>query len=104
MLDYQLAHGTTPMDWKWPGIPFATSCGGDKEYGRCFQDVPVDYVGGIETDKVSELGLGYIRVYEMTGERKYPAMRQGDGGTCSPRRRSSQSLALQGRRAHWERH
>jgi hypothetical protein len=24
MLDYQLAHGTTPSGWEWPEVPFAT--------------------------------------------------------------------------------
>ena len=71
MLDYQLAHGTTPADWDWPNVPFATSCDDDLEYGRCFRDVPTDFYGGIETDKIGELGLGYVLVYEMTGERKY---------------------------------
>ncbi len=71
MLDYQLAHGTTPMDWKWPGVPFATSCTDDKEYGRCIQDMPREFYGGIETDKVAELGLAYVLFYELTGERKY---------------------------------
>ena len=71
MLDYQLAHGTTPADWDWPNVPFATSCDDDLEYGRCLRDVPTDFYGGIETDKVGELGLGYVLVYEMTGERKY---------------------------------
>ena len=71
MLDYQLAHGTTPMDWKWPGVPFATSLGGDKEYGRGSRDMPKEFYGGVEPDKIGELGLGYILVYEMTGERNY---------------------------------
>jgi len=71
MLDYQLAHGTTPSDWDWAGVPFATSCQGDKEYGRCIEDMPKTYYGGIETDKVGELGLGYVYFYELTGERKY---------------------------------
>src|SRR5207237_2809700 len=35
MLDYQLAHGTTPADWDWAGVPFATSRAGDREYGTC---------------------------------------------------------------------
>src|SRR5215469_10537644 len=35
MLDYQLAHGTTSLDWKWPGVPFATACENDAEYGHC---------------------------------------------------------------------
>jgi hypothetical protein len=71
MLDYQMAHGTTPNDWNWPGVPFATSCPGDKEYGRCISDMPTQFYGGIETDKIAELGLGYVYFYEMTGERKY---------------------------------
>ena len=71
MLDYQLEHGTTPSDWEWPGVPFATSCGDDKEYGRCIENMPREFYGGIETDKVGELGTGYALFYEMTGERKY---------------------------------
>jgi hypothetical protein len=71
ILDYQLAHGTTAADWPWADVPFATSCAGDKEYGRCFQDVPAEFYGGIEYDKIGELGLAYVLFYELTGERKY---------------------------------
>jgi hypothetical protein len=71
MLDYQISHGTTPNGWKWPGVPFATSCPGDKEYGRCISDMPSQFYGGIETDKIAELGLAYVDFYEVTGELKY---------------------------------
>lgn len=71
MLDYQLAHGTTPANWNWPSVPFATSCGNQPEYGRCIQDMPHEFYGGIETDKIGELGIGYVLFYEMTGEEKY---------------------------------
>jgi hypothetical protein len=71
MLDYQLAHGTTPSDWEWPDVPFATSCGNAPEYGRCIQDMPHEFYGGIETDKVGELGTGYALFYKLTGDRKY---------------------------------
>lgn len=71
MLDYQLSHGTTPADWDWAGVPFATSCFADKEYGRCIRDMPTTFYGGIETDKVGELGLSYVQFYELTGDRKY---------------------------------
>jgi hypothetical protein len=71
MLDYQLAHGTTPSDWEWPGVPFATSCGDDREYGKCIENMPHEFYGGIETDKVGELGTGYVLFYKLTGERKY---------------------------------
>jgi hypothetical protein len=71
MLDYQLVHGTTPADWEWSGVPLPTSCIGDKEYGHCLQDTPRDFYGGIETDKIGELGLSYTQFYEFTGDRKY---------------------------------
>lgn len=71
MLDYQLAHGTTPSDWNWQSVPFATSCDDDREYGRCIRGMPNQFSGGIETDKLGELGIGYALFYEMTGDRKY---------------------------------
>jgi hypothetical protein len=71
MLDYQLDHGTTPTDWDWAGVPFPTSCFSDKEYGHCIRDMPTGFYGGVEPDKVAELGLGYIQFYELTGEKRY---------------------------------
>ena len=71
MLDYELAHGTTPPDWEWPGVAFATSCDDERDYGRCIQNMPREFYGGIETDKLGELGIGYALFYELTGERKY---------------------------------
>jgi hypothetical protein len=71
MLDYQLAHGTSAKDWDWAEVPFATGCLHDKEYGKCLQDMPQDFYGGIESDKIGEMGLAYVLFYEMTGEHKY---------------------------------
>ncbi len=71
MLDYQLAHGTTPADWNWSEVPFSTSCAYDKEYGRCLGGMPPQFYGGLETDKIGELGLSYVQFYELTGDRKY---------------------------------
>ncbi len=73
MLDYQLAHGTTPENWDWASVPFATGCGNDPEYGKCLKGMPPNFYGGIETDKIGELGIGYVLFYEMTGEKKYLA-------------------------------
>jgi hypothetical protein len=80
MLDHQLAHGTTPPDWDWASVPFATNCDDQPEYGRCLRGVPLEFYGGIETDKVGELGIGYALFYELTGDRKYlnAAVRCGD--------------------------
>jgi hypothetical protein len=71
MLDYQLAHGTTPSDWDWPNVPFATSCDDQTEYGHCIENMPREFYGGIETDKVGQLGAAYTLFYELTGDRKY---------------------------------
>jgi pimeloyl-ACP methyl ester carboxylesterase len=71
MLDYQLAHGTTPARWSWGGVPFATSCAGDRRYGRCLAGLPRWFYGGTEPDKVGLLGHGYLKFYELTGERRY---------------------------------
>ncbi|MDQ2968710.1 MAG: hypothetical protein M3R37_10395 [Actinomycetota bacterium] len=71
MLDYQLAHGTSPAGWAWPRVPFATSCAGERRYGRCLAGLPRRFYGGTETDKVGMLGLGYLLFYELTGEHRY---------------------------------
>jgi hypothetical protein len=71
MLDYQLAHGTTPARWAWSRVPFASSCAGERTYGRCLAGLPQRFYGGIEPDKVGLLGLGYLQFYELTGARRY---------------------------------
>jgi hypothetical protein len=71
MLDYQLAHGTTPARWSWGRVPFATSCAGDRTYGRCLAGLPRRFYGGTEPDKVGLLGHGYLLFYELTGNRRY---------------------------------
>ena len=71
MLDYQLANGTSPAGWEWPRVPFATSCAGERRYGRCLAGLPRHFYGGIEPDKVGLLGLGYLRFYELAGGRRY---------------------------------
>jgi hypothetical protein len=80
MLDYHLAHGTTPARWAWPRVPFATACAGAPTYGRCLAGMPRSFYGGIEPDKVGLLGRGYLLFYELTGERRYlsAALRAAD--------------------------
>ena len=71
MLDYQLRHGTTPRGWAWPGVPYATACAGDTEYGRCMAGLPRGFAGGLEPDKIGALGLAYLEFYELTGETRF---------------------------------
>src|SRR5579864_9445244 len=37
MLDHQLAHGTSPADWAWAKVPFATTRKNDPQYGRAIR-------------------------------------------------------------------
>ena len=71
MLDYQLRHGTTPRGWAWPGVPYATACAGATSYGGCMAGLPRTFSEGIEPDKIGELGLAYLRFYELTGETRF---------------------------------
>jgi hypothetical protein len=84
MLDYQLAHGTTPAGWNWASVPYASSDADAVEYigaddtFYCKKEDKVNTPCGrgdghyvIEPDKIGELGLGYLKFYELTGEAKY---------------------------------
>jgi hypothetical protein len=75
-IDYQLAHGTTPGDWAWASVPYASAGAGDADY-RGADDQWCDFcgrgdgIGVIEPDKVGELGFAYLQMFETTGEDRY---------------------------------
>jgi len=77
LLDYELAHGTTPSDWAWGRVPYASSDHGAREFRGAhsflYSKNPAvgDGYGVIEPDKVGELGMGYLKFYELTGEVRY---------------------------------
>ena len=78
LLDYQLAHGTTPSHWPWASVPYASSDHGAVEY-RGAHDFKYDArqpgrgdgYGVIEPDKVGELGYGYLEFYMLTGVTRF---------------------------------
>jgi hypothetical protein len=72
-LTHQLAHGTTPDDWDWATVPFASAAAGEPVYGGaddtwCDLCGRGDGIGVIEPDKVGELGFAYLQMFEMTGD------------------------------------
>jgi hypothetical protein len=72
MLDYQLAHGTTPENFAWPDVPYASSDPFETEYrGSVRWKERGDGLYGIEPDKVGELGYAYLLFYEITENEKY---------------------------------
>lgn len=59
-LSYQMTHGTTPADWDWARVPYASAGAGDVEYGGaddawCNFCGRGDGIGVIEPDKVESL-------------------------------------------------
>ncbi len=75
MLDWQLEHGTTPDDWPWPNVPYASADPFQTEYMGASKwendGMRGDGLHGIEPDKVGELGIAYLKFYEVTEENKY---------------------------------
>jgi hypothetical protein len=78
LLDYQLAHGTTPAAWTWGGVPYASSDHGATEY-RGASEFQYDKkrlgrgdgYGVVEPDKAGELGSGYLKFFKLTGDTRY---------------------------------
>ena len=66
-VDYELSNGTTPRDYVWSGVPYASADPGAAIY-RGWSRHAVDF---IEPPIVGEDGYGYLRLYEMTGEDRY---------------------------------
>lgn len=62
LADWTIAH-STPAEWKWGLLPWSTFTEG-KPGG--FMDKET-----LQPDKTGYMGLGYVRLYEVTGERKY---------------------------------
>lgn len=75
MLDYQLAYGTTPANFAWPNLPYASSDPLEKTYqGSTRWEKEGNRGDGlhvVEPDKIGELGLGYLKFFEITSDRKY---------------------------------
>lgn len=75
MLDYQLENGTTPPDWPWANVPYASSDPGATIYQGATrwenEGFRGDGLHGIEPDKVGELGIAYLKFYEVTMESRY---------------------------------
>lgn len=80
VLDHHISKGSTKATDAWSEVPYASADGGS-EYFRGATDTQYvqdeeylgrgDGVGFIEPDKVGELGLGYLRFYEYSLDKKY---------------------------------
>lgn len=75
MLDYQLENGTTPANFAWANVPFASADPGSKKYIGAIkwenEGMRGDGKNGVEPDKVGELGYAYLKFYEVTEESRF---------------------------------
>jgi hypothetical protein len=79
-LDHQIKYGTTPANWDWASVPYASSEAGEIIYDGAsrFDTAVTDENKGrgdgsyvIECDKIGEMGVYYLKFYEITLEEKY---------------------------------
>eukprot|EP01047_Picozoa_sp_COSAG01_P049339 COSAG01_NODE_4884_length_4653_cov_20.654370_5_plen_455_part_00 len=79
---YLLANGTTPKDWVWPRIPYASSDPGaliyrganSSRFGGCEANVSGcrgDGIGHIEPDKAADAARGYAILANVTGDASF---------------------------------
>jgi hypothetical protein len=78
LLDHHRTFGSTPEDWPWASVPYASSEPGAVRYAGGDDAKPTgngpgggDGLSVIEPDKVGELGLGYLRFWQLTGEQPF---------------------------------
>jgi hypothetical protein len=79
-LDHQIKFGTTPANWVWANVPYASSEAGEINYDGAsrFDTAVTDENKGrgdgsfvLEVDKIGEMGIGYLKFYQITEEQKY---------------------------------
>ncbi|CAA9521316.1 MAG: hypothetical protein AVDCRST_MAG96-2945 [uncultured Segetibacter sp.] len=79
-LDHQIQFGTTPANWAWSNVPYASSDAGSVKYQGAsqFDTAVTDENRGrgdgsfvLEADKIGEMGIHYLKFYQITGETKY---------------------------------
>jgi hypothetical protein len=79
-LDHQIKYGTTSENWVWASVPYASSEAGEIIYDGAsrFDTAVTDENKGrgdgsyvLEVDKIGEMGIHYLKFYQITEEQKY---------------------------------
>jgi hypothetical protein len=66
-VDYEMENGLTPRGYRWAGVPYPSANPGAPRYSG-WSNHGDDYV---EPHEIGEDGYAYVRLYEMTGRKKY---------------------------------
>jgi hypothetical protein len=70
LLDYTIAHGTSPANFDWPNFPYTTTNAGDLEF-RGFTNKNRFLLHEVQVDHAGDMGLAYYRMYLFTQEKRY---------------------------------
>jgi hypothetical protein len=68
LMDYFIAHGTSPTNFAWPKFPYTTADDGEMEVDG-FQERFAAHETHV--DHAGDIGLAYYGLYRFTGEAKY---------------------------------
>jgi hypothetical protein len=70
LVDYTIAHGTTPSTFAWPDFPYTTTNAGDLDF-RGFTSGKRLALNEVHIDHAGDMGMAYYRMYLYTQDRKY---------------------------------
>ena len=70
LIDYTLAHGTSPASFAWPDFPYTATNAGDTIF-RGFTTSNRLVLHEVQVDHAADIGLTYYRLFLYTGDLKY---------------------------------
>ncbi len=70
LMDYTIAHGTSPATFAWPNFPYTATNAGDMEF-RGFTSGKRLVLNEIQVGYAADMGLAYYRMYLYSGDKRY---------------------------------
>jgi len=70
LMDYTLAHGTSPSTYAWPNFPYTNSNAGDMDF-RGFTSAKRFALNETLVGYAGDMGMVYYRMYLYSGDEKY---------------------------------
>ncbi|MBZ5561963.1 MAG: hypothetical protein LAP13_06030 [Acidobacteriia bacterium] len=70
LMDYTIAHGTSPSTFAWPKFPYTTTNAGDMEF-RGFTSGKRFALNEIQVGYAGDMGWVYYRMYLYNGDKRY---------------------------------
>jgi hypothetical protein len=70
LMDYTIAHGTSPATFAWPNFPYTATNAGDMEF-RGFTSGKRLVLNEIQVGYAGDMGLAYYRMYLYSGDKRF---------------------------------